>query len=486
MASFFEKLFDTADYPARWYCGNWSDGEGWLHILSDLGIASAYMAIPLVLVHFARKRRDFPFTSLFWLFASFILLCGSTHLIDAIIFWNPLYRVSGLLKLATAIVSWIAVIALIRLMPHVLHLPSLAATNRRLLEEIAKRHSIEEELRQSRDEAQRHQEELELIYAQAPVGMCLLDHDGRYVRINEHLARINGLPTEAHIGQKMADILPELNPVVWPLYQQVMSSGEPILNLEISGTTPASPEVRWWEVSYHPVKNRQGDLWAVSSITNEITERKSYEDALVEAREYAHQASVAKSEFLANMSHEIRTPMAAILGHADVLLGHLDDPDNRNCVLTIKRSGNHLLEVINDILDLSRIEAGKLEIEFSELPLSQILADLDSLMRLRAEEKGLDMNIGFEGLLPETVWTDPTRLRQVLINLVGNAIKFTSRGRVDVIASLVRQQEQAWVEFRIVDTGIGIDKDQQAKLFKPFSQGDATISRDYGGTGLGL
>ncbi|MEQ9071616.1 MAG: hybrid sensor histidine kinase/response regulator, partial [Gimesia chilikensis] len=155
MGEFFTKLFDTSDYPPRWDCGNWSDGEGWLHILSDIGTWSAYTAIPIVLLYFAAKRKDFPFTKLFGLFAAFILLCGTVHLVEAIIFWYPIYRVSGLLKLATAVVSWIAVIILIRYAPRMLHLPSMMATNKQLLSEIEQRKQVERDLRwlQARYEA---------------------------------------------------------------------------------------------------------------------------------------------------------------------------------------------------------------------------------------------------------------------------------------------------------------------------------------------
>lgn len=137
MSEYFLKFLDTSDFPARWSCGNWSDFLGWLHILSDLATFGAYFAIPGVLIYFVRKRQDIPFSKLFWLFAGFILTCGTGHLIEAIIFWHPIYRVSGLMKCITAMLSWATVVAFIRYLPRVLHFPSLAETNERLMEEIA-------------------------------------------------------------------------------------------------------------------------------------------------------------------------------------------------------------------------------------------------------------------------------------------------------------------------------------------------------------
>ncbi len=215
----------------------------------------------------------------------------------------------------------------------------------------------------------------------------------------------------------------------------------------------------------------------------DITERKQQEQRLLESEQTALAASRSKSEFLANMSHEIRTPMAAILGYADVLLGHLKDPDNRNCVLVMKRNGQHLLELINDILDLSRIEAGKMDIAFEMVSLPQLVGDLQSLMHVRAEQKQISFCAKFSGKVPEKIATDPTRLRQVLINLIGNAIKFTEQGSVLLSIQYVPSGS---LVFSVQDTGIGMSEEQLQRLFKPFSQGDSSVTRLYGGSGLGL
>ena len=217
------------------------------------------------------------------------------------------------------------------------------------------------------------------------------------------------------------------------------------------------------------------------------------EDQAVElrrARQEAEQANQAKSQFLANMSHEIRTPMTAILGYADLLMERpAEGPQQREFVQTIRRNGKHLLAILDDILDLSKIEAGKMTVERVEVELPELLADVASLFRLRSKEKELEFRCEVEGPMPPTIRTDPTRLRQVLFNLLGNAVKFTERGSVTLGVRCLPagpNRTADAVVFRVSDTGIGMSEAQLGRLFKPFSQADTSTSRRFGGTGLGL
>jgi signal transduction histidine kinase len=208
-------------------------------------------------------------------------------------------------------------------------------------------------------------------------------------------------------------------------------------------------------------------------------------EQLREAQAEAESASRAKSDFLAKMSHEIRTPMTAVLGFADVLLANLRDAEGLNAAHTIKRNGEYLLEIINSILDVSKIEAGRLQIELRRCSPHQIVAEVLQLMRVRAEAKGLQLVAEFKGKLPATIRTDPTRLRQILLNLVGNAIKFTPRGKIRLRVQL-QMAGQPLLRFSLIDEGIGMTREQLEHLFQPFSQGDASMARRFGGTGLGL
>jgi len=222
--------------------------------------------------------------------------------------------------------------------------------------------------------------------------------------------------------------------------------------------------------------------------------------SLREQSDMAIVATQAKSEFLANMSHEIRTPMTAILGFSEVLYENIGccskcvehescqlRVQNKTYVETIRANGEHLLKLINDILDLSKVEAGKLEIEQITCSPTKVVADVMSLMRVRAEAKNLPLETEYVGPIPETIQCDPTRLRQILINLLGNAIKFTELGSVRLDVRLVQSTNKPpFLQFDVIDTGIGMTQEQISKLFQPFAQADSSTTREFGGTGLGL
>ncbi len=234
----------------------------------------------------------------------------------------------------------------------------------------------------------------------------------------------------------------------------------------------------------------QTQLSMIRSARDELESRVEERTVqLIVARKAAEEASRAKSEFLANMSHEIRTPMTSVLGFADVLLEDGDlslAPASRiDAIRTIRRNGTHLLQIINDILDLSKIEAGRMVIESLVCSPRQLLADVESLMKVRSEAKGLTLHFECDDEVPDAIRSDPTRLRQILVNLVGNAIKFTDVGSVRVTARLIGSAA-AQLAFDVVDTGVGLTPEQIERLFQPFSQADTSTTRSFGGTGLGL
>jgi signal transduction histidine kinase/ActR/RegA family two-component response regulator len=227
---------------------------------------------------------------------------------------------------------------------------------------------------------------------------------------------------------------------------------------------------------------------AKSTLAEQNAQLTSQAEELRKASKQAEEASRSKSEFLATMSHEIRTPLTAIRGFADNLLSPESTPDDQIlAVQTIRRNSEHLLEVVSDILDLSRIEAGRLEVQRAPCSIVQLVSEVASLMRVRAEAKRLELRVEYRSPLPENILSDAARLRQILVNLVGNAIKFTSRGTVRVAVQMSsRQGDSNELRIDVIDTGLGMTPQQVAGLFQPTAQAESSPARQFGGSGLSL
>ena len=222
-------------------------------------------------------------------------------------------------------------------------------------------------------------------------------------------------------------------------------------------------------------------------LQDEIQRRETIQQELVRAKEAAEAANLAKSRFLANMSHEIRTPLNGILGFADYIVIHdhsMQEADRRDYLRTIKRSGEGLLVLINDILDLSKIEAGQMDFERVRFSPHGVISDAISILRPKAREKNLSLEYRWDGVVPESIESDPLRLRQLLMNLISNAVKFSETGGVNVVARIDAASQA--LEVDVIDTGVGIPRETQSALFNPFTQGDSSVTRRFGGTGLGL
>lgn len=306
---------------------------------------------------------------------------------------------------------------------------------------------------------------------------AFLDEMGKIIYSNPTLSRASGKDAEELKNLTLLDLDPEMSEDRFRELVRQSHSGD---------LTP----YQWKLVGPHgtiqlevAITGRQiGNQWILFAIGRDITEREAERLELIETQKAAVAASEAKSSFLANMSHEIRTPLAAILGFAEIIETTSNEPKQTENAETIRRNGEHLLSVVNDVLDLSKIEARKMEFDFKRVQTSELFEDIYALMRVRADAKALNFSVRYETAVPEQIRTDPVRFRQIMLNLVGNAIKFTEDGSVTIVV----RYEKPQLLVSVVDTGVGLSSDEVEQLFEPFTQASSTVDNRLGGTGLGL
>jgi PAS domain S-box-containing protein len=332
---------------------------------------------------------------------------------------------------------------------------------------------------------------LDSLIDNIPIALFVKEAEGlRFERFNNAFVELVGYPREEMLGKSDHDLFPpeEANHFV-AKDREVLGSRKLLDIPEESIDTGHGRRIL--HTRKIPLLDRDGNPTHLVGITEDITERKRAEEELRQAKAAAESASKAKSEFLANVSHEIRTPMNGIMGMTELTLETSLTPEQRNYLTLVRTSAEALLTVVNDILDFSKIEAGKIELSYSDFPLRDSLGEILKTLAQRAHKKGLELACHITPEVPDYLIGDPDRLRQIIVNLVGNALKFTDRG--EVVLSVVEETEpgkddpdSVLLRFSVRDTGIGIPLHKQEVIFKEFEQGDSSTTRRYGGTGLGL
>jgi PAS domain S-box-containing protein len=362
------------------------------------------------------------------------------------------------------------------------------------------------EVKRAEEALNRERNLLHSLMDSVPDRIYFKDDQSRFLRVNHALARQFGQSEPAAvIGKTDFDFFTTEH--AGPAFrdeQEVMRSGQPIVGIEEKETWPDG-RVGWVSTTKLPLRDKDGQVVGTFGISRDITARKHAEQELQQAKDAAVAANRAKSEFLANMSHEIRTPMNGIIGMTELALGTNLTPEQREYLLLVKSSAESLLTILNDILDFSKIEARKLQLDPVPFNLRDAVGDTVRALAVRAQQKGVELACDIRPNVPEFVVGDPGRLRQVLVNLIGNAIKFTDRGEVEVRVGVNSDQSSVnrnqsvdapslitdhcsliTLHFTVRDTGIGIPQDKLQRIFQPFEQVDHSTTRRYGGTGLGL
>jgi len=315
--------------------------------------------------------------------------------------------------------------------------------------------------------------------------LVILDRDGNIDFINPVGAKLLGYESNELIGKNwFTNFLPEINRNETYIYYTEMYMGEnENFKYYENYILAKNDELRYFAWQNAILSDDDGYTIGILSSGMDITEQRKLQQDLIKAKNSAEEATQAKSYFLANMSHEIRTPMNGIIGMSHLILKTNLDSKQRNYINKINVSANNLLGIINDILDISKIEAGKLELDKSNFDLFKIVENVINLIELKADDKNLDVIVNYDPAVGKNFFGDSLRLTQILTNLMSNAVKFTNSGEIGLWIKKVSNNR---IKFEVTDTGIGLSKEQIEKLFVSFSQADSSTTKKYGGTGLGL
>ncbi|MGK7936042.1 MAG: ATP-binding protein [Xenococcaceae cyanobacterium] len=501
-------FLSTPHFMPHGMCYLWKPGLVALHLISNAVIAISYFSIPVTLIYIVRQRSDIPFNGLFFLFAAFIVFCGSGHAFDIWTLWHPNYWLSGYMRFLTAVVSVATAIALARKTPQIIAIPSsqqIEKVNQKLQQEIKQRKKQEAQLKEK-------ERFLRSIYDGVREAIFVVDvlNDGefRYGGFNPTCENLTGISNVE--GKTPTQLfLPQDAVAIENKYRNCLEVEEGISYEEC---LVLKGEHTWWLTNLNPLHNQKGEIYRLVGTSINITETKNAREQLhqmngeleqrvaertkelADAKNKAEVANRAKSMFIAHMSHELRTPLNGILGFTQILQ---QDPrltsEQLDRIKTIHQCGSHLLTLIEDILDLAKIEAKKLKLQASDWYFADLIESLVTIIHLKAQDKGIDFRYQPQSPLPTLVRGDQKCLRQVLLNLLSNAVKFTETGSVTFRVGYVEDEGDKEgtdtairkIRFQVEDTGIGIPPEKLADIFVPFQQAvEGQFAQE--GTGLGL
>jgi PAS domain S-box-containing protein len=504
--SFLSRLFETSTYSPRRFCMNLEPDVIWTHVISDSVIALSYYTIPFALFYFVRRRKDLAFNWIFICFAVFILACGTTHVFGVIAIWRPYYRLDGVVKAITAIVSLGTAIMIWPLIPKALAIPSTQAMResnealQRLTDELERRvearttdlEKVNADLQlqiNARRSAEIDQSRLAAIVESSNDAIIGKTLDGTITDWNLGAQTIFGYTAGEIVGKSILELIPpELHEEEVAILAQ-LRRGEPISRYETTRIRKDGERITV-ALTISPIKDIAGRIIGASKIARDITQEKVAEREREQllarervARNDAEAASRLKDDFVATLSHELRTPVNAVLGWTRVLRSaHATAEDISEGLEIIDRNTRVQVRLIEDLLDMSRILSGKLRLDVRRVDLPEILAAAIETVQPAAEAKEIRVQRIIDPLAGP-VMGDANRLQQIVWNLLANAVKFTPRaGRVQIHL----QRVNSHVEIVVSDSGSGIHPDFLPHVFERFRQQDASTTRQHGGLGLGL
>lgn len=459
-------LLDTTGFPARWNCGTWPPSLGWLHIGSDIAIWGAYMAIPLILAYFVIRRRS-PLPLVTWLFIAFIASCGISHLIEAAIFWHPVYRLAGVWKLLTAAVSWGTVLALIPIVPRVLRWPSLEEVNQKLVTEVAERRASEDRVRQ--------------IIEAAPVGMLMLDETGRITMCNSELEQTFGYSREELLGNQVEMLVPERYREGHPGHREAFAVHPMSRRMggdqELCGRRKDGSEVPV-DIGLNPISTPLGT--SVLATVADTTPQRETEMKLKHLNQSLNTKNKELEYFVYAASHDLKDPLLSIQGYASMMddAPASDDQTSRDeYVGRILHASTRMEDIVNDLLELSRV--GRVNVERSQVDMRKTVLDVIDDLSAQAERADAEIVVDGQDL---SIWFSERQLSAVFQNLFANALWHgkpkTGQCHVHVGWDVLDEE----VRFYVRDNGPGLPEEAHERVFGMFQR----LSEMNDGTGIGL
>lgn len=480
--NFFTSLFDTSMWPARWYCGEWTEFHGWFYILSDVGIWAAYFAIPFILGLFLYKKKNtgLPFPGIFLLFILFILACGLTHLIDAVIFWIPIYKFSALIRFVTATVSIMTVFALVKVTPKVMEYKSPEELERIIHERTMELEAANEELASMNEELYANNEQLKnemfhrevaqaeskLLFESIPQLAWTTDDKGNITYLNQVFKEATGIEELNNNEQLWSELInPDDAEKSKKTWMKSLQTGE---NYEVQERIKYKDgDYRWILTRAIPIKDNNDTIIKWIGTCTDIHEQKISEQR--------------KDTFLNIASHELKTPLTIISAYTEMALYReniVKDEIQNKYLNKINTQVSKLDKLINELLDVSRIDTGKMEYEFSKENFDDVIYEgVDDFQQV----KNTNHTISVEGKTDKLINCDRGKLNQVLFNLLSNSIKY-SEGNTEIKVSLFHDKNCVYC--KVTDQGEGIPSNEINKIFTRFYR-TSKIPK-AGGLGLGL